>query len=156
VPVPAAPAAPLSDDPPTPIVTTDQPSELELANRKIAELQAEQAAEKVQHESALAESRLQTVAAEAHKPSEKLNLGMQDAQLAQAIRVAKPVFWNQFTEAKQCSTLGVADTSNIKDSLVKRFFGPTSTSLESTRLAKNDPAQYKLLRLVAKLRHILG
>lgn len=159
-PLPAPAAAPPADptDQPKPAAPTvaAEPTALERANAELAALKTERAAERLALESALAEQRLKTVAAAARKPSEKLNTAMQDTQVAQAIRAAKgPAFWNRFTEQQKAAALGIPDTTGIKDSLVKQFFGPTSNSLAAAQLGNNDPAQYQRLRLVAKLRRIL-
>lgn len=153
VPTPT-PATPPSGGPPAP---APEPTALEVANARIAALEAEQSAKEVQHESALAESRLKIAAAEAHKPSEKLNTARQDTQVAQAIRAAKGLaFWNRLPEQQKAAALGVPDTSSIKTSLVQQFFGSTSSSLKAGQLGNNDPSQYMLLRLVAKFRGFIG
>jgi hypothetical protein len=151
VPVPPAPAAPPAGDPPAPTVVPE-PNELEIVNAELTALKAERAAERLAHESALTEQRRKTAAAEAHKPKEALNNGRQDAQLAQAVRDEGGLaLWNRLTEKQKCAKLGVADTSTIQTALVEQFFGRNSSSA-AVQLAASDPAQYKLLRLVSKLR----
>lgn len=128
--------------------------ELNQLRHENEQLRAEASATAQQHESDLAGQRLKTAAAEAHKPATRLGCGMQDVALAQAISsVGGPAYWNLVSPQQQAEALGVPGV-DTPDQTVRLYFGNTSSAKEAQRLARQNPAEYRRLRGLAKLRKI--
>jgi hypothetical protein len=58
-------------------------------------------------------------------------------------------------ENKRAQMRGVVDAAQISDAEVRQFFGPGSSAIAATRLAKESPSRYKMLRIIAQERGIL-
>jgi hypothetical protein len=134
-----------------------RPEEVEQALRdEIATLKREAASAARASEDALSEQRLRTARSIAHsKPAEKVGNGMADVELHKAIAaVGGPCFWPRLSPAEQEAALGIQGGAQTKNSDIAKIFGPHSDSAAANRLALSNPAEYKRLRLLAKLRKL--
>lgn len=155
----APPAAPPSDppDPPAPVLATPEPSELDRARAEIDQLKAEASASARQNEDRLSEERIKTAKALANKPVVRLNLGMQDAQVAQAIRsVGGNAFWHRLSIQQKADVLNVGAFASVPAKELRRYFGSGSSSADATRLGSQQPELYKQYRLLSKIHGIIG
>lgn len=159
-PTPTAPTAPAAAPTTPPVEPTVQPGlsveqvELNQLRHENEQLRAEASATAQQHDSDLAGQRLKTAVAEAHKPATRLGCGMQDVALAQAISACGgPAYWHQLSPQQQAEALGAAG-SDTPDKVIRQYFGSTSNATEAQRLARQNPNEYKRMRLLAKLRRI--
>jgi hypothetical protein len=154
---PAAPPAPPSDKPETPApVTAVEPSELEQAQREIARLQAEHAAEQAKHEESVHALRLEAAAAIAHKPVQATRSNVQQDMLFDELRrkVGGNCFLGNLTAAQKLESIGIVGSEAVKDSEVKTYFGRGSDGKKANSLRRSDPERYSLLRAIAKSRNL--
>jgi hypothetical protein len=123
---------------------------------EIAQLQREKAASLAASEASLTAERLKTAREIAHaKPTEKVGNGMADLALQKAIAAVGGLpFWNRLSNAEKEAALNLQGGAQVKDSELKRLFGPQSSSIDANRLGKSNPGEYQRLRQLAKLRGI--
>ena len=124
---------------------------------EIAALKREASRQQAASEESLTAERLKTAREIAHaKPTEKVGNGMADLALQKAIAAVGGLpFWNRLSNAEKEAALGLQGGTQVKDSELKRLFGPQSSSIAANQLAKSDPAEYRRLRQFSKLRNIL-
>lgn len=139
-----------------PVVEQTEPDELSRLRAEVEKLKAERAAEKVAQDEALADQRLKTLAAAARKPAESLDSGHASVARSKAITaVGGNAYWFGQSPEARCAALGVPGSETVKDSDIKKVFGPTSDAMAAQQLAKHNPAQYKAWKIIAIERHIL-
>ena len=111
-----APAAqPTEEQKPAP-ATTDYQSDLARANAEIQRLQAEHASEKAEQEARMADLRIKMAATAAHKPTQHVGIGQQDAQLEKIIReCGGRAYFEKLTPSEKSTAMGYAGSDSIKD-----------------------------------------
>lgn len=134
---PAAPAAP------APPLTPESETEAlqNLLKTKIAEL-----------EQAIEAANLRQAVAETSKPTTAtLGNAMQDVRQERAIRaVGGNAKYYSMTPEQRLAAVGERPPTPEELKLVTRYFGPQSSAMEANALAKQNPDQYRRLRVVAK------
>ena len=105
----------------------------------------------------MADLRIKMAATAAHKPTQHVGIGQQDAQLEKIIReCGGRAYFEKLTPSEKSTAMGYAGSDSIKDAEALRIFGKNSDSQAAQRLADSDPAAYRRLRAVAKSRNLFG
>lgn len=141
-----------------PVVLPDPP---ETAEQQIQRLQTENATLKASQDKATAlesENFLLKTKAAAKESSvqTRVNNNAADIQRDRAVAAAGGLAkFNGIEPNVRCTLLGVPFAEKVSDDEVKQYFGRGSSAQSAQRLAANDPARYRNLRIIAIERGIL-
>jgi hypothetical protein len=129
-------------------------TEVRALQDELAALKRESAHAVTESEVALSEARLKVAKEQAHSiPATPVRNAMADIELSKAIAACKGVcFWNRLTFAQKEAALNIQGGAATKDTDIKKIFGRTSDSAAANALSLSNPAEYKRLRLLAKVR----
>lgn len=130
-------------------------AELDRLHAKIKTLEDAAVESERKHADEIANKNIAHAATIAHTQGEKLNLVQQDLKLDKAVRAAGgAAYFAKLTPTQKAEAMGIEDSQQIKDSEIALYFGKKSTSAAATQLANSNPARYRQLRTLAKLRGI--
>lgn len=117
---------------------------------RIEELQNEIIALKTQaEESKTASAVRDAVKAVDGKPAPSPSAGLQTMRRQQAIAaVGGNAYWNSLPMEARLKSQGLQPASDSEIELSKKLFGPNSSSLEASRLARQNPNEYSRLRAI--------
>jgi len=150
-----SPEAPPSGGPPAPTAPAPEPTPLEVANARIAALEADRATERAKHEEAVRNLRLDKAVAITRKPIQDAGIAQQDMAFDELQRkVGGNCHYHVLTPAQKLEGIGVFGSEQIKDSTVKIYFGAGSDAAKANALRRSDPAMYARLRAIAKARNL--
>jgi hypothetical protein len=83
------------------------------------------------------------------KPTPAPSVGVQNMRRKQAIgAVGGPAYWSSLPMETRLKSQGLQPASDSEIELSKQLFGPNSSSLEASRLARQNPNQYSRLRAI--------
>jgi hypothetical protein len=146
----AAPAAPPSGN------DDDLAGQLAKAVAEIALIKAEREREAVEREASVAAERLKVAATIAKQRGGKVGCTEQDLQLDRAIaKCGGLAYFNKLTPAQKAEALGIEGAADTSDKTLRQYFGLGSDSGAANRLATSNPAEYRRLRGLARLKGIL-
>lgn len=137
--------------------------ELESKDATIARMLAEKEKmiadreqEKAEAAQRFADASLRIAKAEAQRKSEGATRAQGEIIRTKAIEhVGGLAKWNQLDPATRAAALGIsADVASVSDKELRLYFGKTSSSIEASRLIKNNRARYDALRQLARDRNI--
>lgn len=131
--------------------------ELADAKEEIERLKQEKEVLKRAHADKLAAQALDHVEEMGKQRSnEPSHSGEDSVQLNRAIAAAGGrAKWEMLPESVKAPAWGVNDSDQVKDSELRRYFGKGSSGIEANSLARLNPAQYRRLKKLAILRHII-
>lgn len=143
-----APSVFLADPPETPEATIQR---LQTENERLKASQDRAAA--LESENLLLKTK---AAVKESSPTGKLNTAALDLQRDRAVAAAGGLAkFNGIEPNLRCTLLGVPFAEKVSDGEVKQYFGRGSSAQSAQRLAANDPARYRNLRIIARERGIL-
>jgi hypothetical protein len=129
----------------------DLEGQLATARAEIEQLKADRAAQ----DDAILAARLQAAASDANKPLKPVNSGMQDLAYERAVRAAGGLAkFNQLANGTKCELLGIADSEQVKDSELCKYFGAKSSGAAAAQLQRNSPNLYARYRAIFKTRNL--
>jgi hypothetical protein len=132
-----------------PDIDNQQPSAEQLAlqatvdrlNAEILEMK------KKAEEDKISDATRDAVKAVDSKPAPAPSVGVQNMRRKQAIgAVGGPAFWSVLPLEKKVAALGLSPITAADAELSKRLFGTNSSSLEASRLQRQNPTYYSKLR----------
>jgi hypothetical protein len=121
---------------------------LKEQENRIEELTNELAALKLKaEEDKIADATRDAVKTADSKPAPAPSVAVQNMRRKQAIgAVGGPAFWSVLPLEKKVAALGLSPITAADAELSKRLFGPNSSSLEASRLQRQNPTYYSKLR----------
>jgi len=120
-----------------------QEAEIEKLKSEIAALKAKNEEDKI------ADATREAVKAVDSKPAPAPSVGSQTMRRQQAVAaVGGPAYWSALPMEVRLKSQGLQPASDSEIELSKRLFGSNSSSLEASRLARQNPNQYSRLRAI--------
>lgn len=134
----------------------DLAAQNEALRLEVEQLRRDSVTARLEADNAASDLRIKALVAAAHKPAASLKTGQDAVARARAIAATggNAVWYGQSAEAR-CDALGVMNSGAIKDSELKKYFGPTSIGAEANRLARENPELYRRYKIVSLERRIL-
>jgi hypothetical protein len=123
---------------------------LKAQEARILELSNEIAAMKTQaEESKNATAVKEAAAATQSKPAPAMSAASQELQRAKVIKeVGGMAHYASLPMSTRLKANGLQPASDSELEMSRRLFGPNSSSLEASRLARQNPSQYSRLRVI--------